>query len=49
MKDVLLVVHDDCVSGVGPALIADDHSSVRGEDVYDAAFAFVAPLHPTLR
>ena len=45
MKDVFLVVHDDGVSGVGSALVADDHSGVRGEDVYDAALAFVAPLH----
>ena len=45
MKDVLLVVHDDGVSGVGSALVADDHSGVRGEDVHDAALAFVAPLH----
>ena len=45
MKDVFLVVHDDGVSGVGSALVADDHSGVRGEDVHDAALAFVAPLH----
>ena len=33
------------MAGIVPALIADDHFGVSGQDVDDFAFAFIPPLH----
>jgi hypothetical protein len=44
MKDVLDSVEGEGVSGVGAALEAGYGIVGRCEDVYDFAFAFIAPL-----
>ncbi len=44
MKDVLLAVKNQRVSGVGSALEARDDVVLRGEDIHDFSFSLVAPL-----
>ena len=44
MKDVLLAVKNQRVPGVGSALEARDDVVLRGQDIHDFPFSFVAPL-----
>ena len=39
-----LVADDDCVPGVGPALVTADHIRMLRKQVDDLALALVAPL-----
>ena len=43
-QDALLSLGDHGMSGVGAALVADDHVSPCRQDIDDFAFAFIAPL-----
>ena len=45
VEDVLLIVDNDSVSGIGATLAADDPLHLRGQHVDDFAFPFVAPLN----
>jgi hypothetical protein len=44
LEDELLVPHHHGMAGVGPALVADHHVRLLGQDVHQLAFALVAPL-----
>ena len=44
VKNGLLAVHHESMTGVIPALEADDDVGVLGEEIDDLTFAFVAPL-----
>ena len=39
-------VHDDAVSGVVAALVADDHRHLAGHEIREPALALIAPLRP---
>ena len=44
MQNVFRAAMDDGVAGVVPALAAHDDVGLRGQDIDDLAFAFIAPL-----
>ena len=45
MQGELAQIVDNGVTGVAAALIANDYVIIAGEQVYHAAFAFVAPVN----
>ena len=45
MEDIFLITHDNGMSRVGSALIADDDAGPRGQHVDDAPLALVSPLY----
>ena len=44
MEDIRPQALDHGMTGVGPALIADDHIGIARQHVHDLAFSLVAPL-----
>ena len=45
MEDIFFITHDNGMSRVGSALIADDDAGPRGQHVDDAPLALVSPLY----